>query len=471
MTERSDAAPSVDSYSPSLRTALVLNGTGTAGAYHAGVLRALHEAGIKLDVVAGRGVGVIGALFAAIDGAQKLWEDRGFWRSRAVRAFYPWCAASRVVIGALVAAVAIVALPLGAMAAGLVVFPIDFVLKIVGLAGAPGLSGAYLRLAQAVFGPTGFPTWLPRLVFLVAAVAGATVAVDGALRGRRRSRGSRWWRMVPAPLSAAGVADRCWEVLWELLRGATGLQQPSSRDLAARYVELLADNLGQPGFRELIILAHDLDARQDLLFVLAGDQRRPERTGRVAPRSQSRRGEVVDLGGVGRDHLVDAIAAALAIPLATEPHGITFSPDAYWRGETHRLCDRQAGLSRLLDELIEYGVEQLVVVSASPESPGPHALAAPPIDGRGRLGESLQSAESASLRDAVRAASARTPRIFVIRPAHNPVGAFDFGGGYDDRSERPLPLDELMGRGYEDAYHQFIEPVVGASGDRVGQAY
>ena len=32
-------------YSTRLRTALVLTGTGTAGAYHAGVLRALHEAG------------------------------------------------------------------------------------------------------------------------------------------------------------------------------------------------------------------------------------------------------------------------------------------------------------------------------------------------------------------------------------------------------------------------------------------
>ena len=34
-------------YSTRLRTALVLTGTGTAGAYHAGVLRALHEAGVK----------------------------------------------------------------------------------------------------------------------------------------------------------------------------------------------------------------------------------------------------------------------------------------------------------------------------------------------------------------------------------------------------------------------------------------
>src|SRR5205823_13955984 len=73
-----------DHYSPQLRTALVLSGTGTAGAYHAGVLRALHEAGVKLDVVAGRGIGAIGALFSAIDGAQRLWDEKGFWRSPGV---------------------------------------------------------------------------------------------------------------------------------------------------------------------------------------------------------------------------------------------------------------------------------------------------------------------------------------------------------------------------------------------------
>ena len=63
------------------------------------------------------------------------------------------------------------------------------------------------------------------------------------------------------------------------------------------------------------------------------------------------------------------------------------------------------------------------------------------------------------------------PRIFTIRPAHNPIGPFDFAGGYDDRSDRRQPLDELMSRGYEDAYRQFIEPVVGASGERVGRRY
>ena len=53
-------------YSTRLRTALVLSGSGTAGAYHAGVLRALHEAGIKIDLVAGRGAGVVSAMFAAM---------------------------------------------------------------------------------------------------------------------------------------------------------------------------------------------------------------------------------------------------------------------------------------------------------------------------------------------------------------------------------------------------------------------
>ena len=38
-------------YSPERRTAVVFAGTGAHGAYHAGVLRALEEAGVKLDRV------------------------------------------------------------------------------------------------------------------------------------------------------------------------------------------------------------------------------------------------------------------------------------------------------------------------------------------------------------------------------------------------------------------------------------
>ena len=79
-----------DTYSPARRTALVLTGTGTDGAYHAGVLRALQEAGVKLDIVGARGIGVVGALFAAVDGVHRLWDEKGFWRAPQAKTLYDW---------------------------------------------------------------------------------------------------------------------------------------------------------------------------------------------------------------------------------------------------------------------------------------------------------------------------------------------------------------------------------------------
>src|SRR4051794_25719308 len=153
MTDRFAAAPhhSPEPYSPQLRTALVLTGTGTGGAYHAGVLRALQEAGVKIDLVAGRGIGVVGALFAAIDGAQRLWDDKGFWRSTSVRSLYGWRTAPRLIAFGLALSLAIVGVPIAAVAAGLIIFPIDFVLKMIGVATGAGLTGVYVRAAEYAF--------------------------------------------------------------------------------------------------------------------------------------------------------------------------------------------------------------------------------------------------------------------------------------------------------------------------------
>jgi hypothetical protein len=469
MTERR-AVFSADPYSPQRRTALLLTGTGTSGAYHAGVLRALHEAGIKLDVVSGRGIGAVGALFAAVDGAQRLWEDHGFWRARAVRRFYGWRPVLRVTSLALVVSVALVGLPLAAIAAGLVVFPIDFALNMTGLAQGSGLAESYLRFAESAFTPTALPTWLPRLVLLVLGLAG-TIALGAAWLGadHRRQRGGFWWRLLRPPLSAKAAVDHCWAAMWDLLRGAAQLKPPERGDLGRRYTELLSENLGQPGFRELLIAVHDLDASRDLIFALVGERRRRDLVRRpTTAEAEARRAELIDLSGVARDHLADAVAASLAVPLATDSHPMKFAADAYWRGETHRVCDRPASLGRLLEELAHLDVEQVVLVSAAPDSPGPHALKAPRLDARGRIGEYLQTSEAAVVRDVTRIGAEIGPRIFTIRPAHNPIGPFDFSGGFDDRSDRRQPLAELISRGYEDAYHQFIEPVVGASGEREG---
>ncbi len=468
MTDRSDPAssPTSEPYSPQLRTALVLTGTGTDGAYHAGVLRALQEAGVKLDIVAARGIGVVGALFAAIDGGQRLWDEKGFWRAPAVRSLYGWRATPRLIVWALAASVALVAVPIAAVVAGLVVFPVDFVLKMVGVGAAGGLVDAYLREAHAAFASEALPTWLPRMVLLVLGCAAAIALAGGWAAGRRHRRGAFWWRAVRPPLSSETVREHCWHVMWDLVRGAAQLKQPSPAELARRYTELVTDNLGQPGFRELLIAVHDIDAHRDLIFALVSESRRRDLIRRsTSEAAESRRAEVFDLAGLARDHLADAVAAALTLPLATEWHPITFAADAYWRGETHRLCDRPSVLIRLIDELIDLGVAQIILASAAPEAPGPHALAAARVDGRGRLGEYLQSTEAAIVRDATNTTGG--VRIFTIRPTHNPIGPFDFAGGYDDRSQRPQGLVELMNRGYEHAYHQFIEPVVGASGERM----
>jgi len=290
--------------------------------------------------------------------------------------------------------------------------------------------------------------------------------VQGWIAGGRHMRGALWWHAVPGPLSSREIVERCWRVMWDLIRGATPLKSPSPSELGRRYTEMLAENIGQPGFRELVFVVHDVDAHRDLVFALVAESRRRQLIRRATiEAADTRRAEVFDLAGIARDHLADAVAAALTLPLASDWHTVTFASDGYWRGETHRICDRPAALIRLVDELIDLGAEQLIVVSAAPQAQGPHTLAAARLDGRGRLGDYLQSTEAAVVNDATNTSGG--VRIFTIRPAHNPIGPFDFAGGYDDRSHRRHGLTELVNGGYEDAYRQFIEPVVGASGDHV----
>jgi hypothetical protein len=89
------------------------------------------------------------------------------------------------------------------------------------------------------------------------------------------------------------------------------------------------------------------------------------------------------------------------------------------------------------------------------------------LDLRSRLGDFQVTAEAAALRDALELARLRFDSVYVIAPSHNAVGPFDVDGSYDEASDRRQDLQELMERAYEDAYRQFIEPVVGASGEQL----
>ena len=141
---------------------------------------------------------------------------------------------------------------------------------------------------------------------------------------------------------------------------------------------------------------------------------------------------------------MDVLAAALSVPGVTEPPLVAFRADGFWRGEAHRLADRPAALSRLIEEAAAAGAEQVIVVSAAPGRRGPHELSAGPARPRGRIGEQL-AAESRPPRCGTRCAPphAAFHGVFVIRPAHNALRPFDLAGAYDERSDRRQSLAEL----------------------------
>jgi Patatin-like phospholipase len=469
----------VEVYSPERRTALILTGTGADGAYHAGVLRALYETGIKLDLVCGRGVGAVGAVFAAVDGAGRLSDAKGLWRRDGVGQLYTWRWPVRLVFALVAAIIGILLSPILFLAVGLCAYVVGLFLGMAGLDLGAAVVQQYSALLAAAFAPSALPTWLPRLIALCV-IASLVILATGALTAsrtaalRRHPRQASVWSLVGSPLDGARATRHFVSGLWDLLRGGASISVPATEDLSRRFSELLNDNLGQPRFSELLLMVHDLDARRDLVFGLVRDPFRralfpPSGLGIPAPASVGvrRRAEAFDLAGLARDHLVDVLRAALTVPGVTDPVLVRWAADGYWRGETHRLVDRPGCLGRLLEEAAAAGAEQAILVSAAADPPGPHELARPRLDPLGRLSEHAGSMESVALRDAVEHVQHRFRALYQIRPTHNPVGAFDLRGAYDERSDRNQSLTESIERGYEDAYRQFIEPVVGTSGEHL----
>jgi hypothetical protein len=459
------------SYSPRLRTAVLLCGTGTAGVYQAGVLRALAESGVKIDVVAGHGPGAANALAAAIDGGHRLWDDSGPWTATSLGRAYRWRPALRVLFFGLLVASILLLSPLLVLIVAALLYALAMLAALVNLSGvSEALVTAYLRLVEILFNPPVLPTIVPRAVVLAMLIVLAVLVVSAVRalahdRSRRRFRGGFWWRLVGTPLGADEPGGGLTSALWSLVRGASAAPEPDLETMGRRYIEVLADNLGQPGFREVLVAVHDLDARRDLVGALLA----PGGRGRFEARRTGggpREAETVDFTGPERQLVVDFLEAGLRLPIATPAWAVTLPADGYWRGERHHWCDRPELSARLLDEIANLGVAQVVLVGAAPQAAVPHGLRARPADLRSRIGAEVRSVETAVFDELSIAATGRFAAAFVIRPAHNPVGPFDFGGVYDEGSDRRVSLAELMKHGVSDAYRQFIEPVV-AAGERI----
>jgi len=455
-------------YSPRRRTGLLLSGTGTAGAYQAGVIAALAEAGVKIDLVAAHGAGVFNALAVAVDGAATL-ADGGAWTRLGLRRAYRWRPALRLAAAGLLAVLLLLISPGLLVALAGMAYALSLVAALANLpAAAEWLLQSYGRALEVLFRPPIVPTLVPRAMVLgLLVVAGvlsvAAVRAAWTERSRRGLRGAFWWRLVGAPLGADEPGASLVDALWRLVRGASGGSGQTSADMGRRYVDLLVENLGQPGFREVLVAVHDLDARRDLVgAVLAPDAAPAFAARRTGP--GPREAETMDFNGIHSGLVPDILVGAQRLPVVTPPHAVVFPSESYWRGELHHLCDRPDLASRLLEEMIAAGAEQVLLVGPSPPPAGPHSLRARPLDLRARVGAVVRSIETAAFDDAWTRALAATPTVFVIRPVHNPVGPFDFAGVYDEASDRRRTPTDLVRQGYDDAYQQFIEPVVARGG-------
>lgn len=452
-------------YAPRLRTALVFTGTGTAGAYHAGVMKALAEAGVKVDLVAGRGMGVASAMLAALDGGTRLWQASGAWSGPRPSRLYRWRLPWQVVGWALAICFAVLALPIVVQVVAAVLYPLAYLVQLTGIDADGRLARAFVALIAATFHHTLFTQVIPRAAVLSLLGAGLFLTGEYLLqrtrRARRRLEGWPWWVALGAPLDGGRAFQHFAQALWTgtSARARTG----DRRDLSRRYVEMVADGLGQPGSAELLYVVHDLDTRRDLVFAALQDVWR--RRFFTEDATAARAGEVIDLLGAGRDLAMDGLCAALSVPLAAAPHPLTFPLESPWRSETHLTADRPEALVRLLEEVSAAGAEQVIIVNAASPLDRPHGLTARRADPRAWLGEAIAGHESAAVRDASTAFFDRFTGVYQVQPLHNPLGPFDLGGTYDARSDRPALLAELVRRGYDDAYAQFIEPVVGASAE------
>jgi hypothetical protein len=266
---------------------------------------------------------------------------------------------------------------------------------------------------------------------------------------------------------------------------------PSEAELGKRFVALLAENLGQPGFRELILRTADLETGSVLPFVLLHDA---PRAAFASTRTRGPRSRLegipgaVDLREPGHDSLLfDAVMTGLLPPLVAPVRRVAFPRGGIFAGETHRLTDATLAAGCGISEAIAAGAEQVIVAAGTPHSASPPPRRRGPraaADGvlaaleRQALEGDVRGAERTSrmvealghrMDDGSRAwqdpATGRVYRdlpVYVVRPDRRAFGPLELDGAQDPATEVLETPEDLLEQGYRDAYRMFVEPVVGA---------
>lgn len=471
-------------YSPKRRTAVVLAGSGSSGAYHAGVLKALDESGVRVDLLVGSGVGTLAAAFGAVAGGSHLYGPGGFWDGLSWGALYRLRPLMRIALVLMAVSVGVLLLPVILAAVAGLLFPLWLVVDLA----APSLAAevpSFSWVPSAVRAPYLAALSVPLLLLAVIAVG---VTVRAFSRDPRR-----FGESFESALDARWARDRLGDGLWAAAKGVSPVARPPSEaELGRRFVALLSENLGQPGFREIVLRAADLDAGSSLAFVLLQDAHRASYAAARARGPRSRLDGLpgaVDLRAPGYDTLLfDAVLSGLVTPLAAPVRRVAFPRGGLHAGEVHRLADGTLAGECGIKDALDAGAEQVIVVVAVPEQPAlparrrglravgdavvatleRHAVEAElgEIERMNRMIETLGHRTDGERRAWQDPATGREHAAFslhVVRPARRPFGPLELDGGRDPATEVHEGLEDLMEQGYRDAYRLFLEPVVGAA--------
>lgn len=453
-------AHSATSYSSTRRTALILVGEGTGGAYLAGALKALEAAGVRFDLVLGKGAGVLTAAFSAIQATDKLYGPGGLieilsrrkpWRLR------PSVATALVCLGAsfavfmapaLIGLLLLVTLPI--VAAARILLP-DWMATVY----------ATVERLGAEIGTEVDPLYLRAMAFPLAvmfAVALLAWILPGALGRRQSRRGATRW-LGEGLVDLAPLAAVLEKTLWRAVRGVSVETRPArTKEIGAHYRDLLVASLGQQGFRELVVYALDLDCGQEVPFFLVKDRWRSKMMSR-GPGQGAVLAEPVDLGGEGGELLFEALLAASSPPALSPSVPLKLPAGGRHGGEVHRFAASGLAGQSLVADAVAVGAEQILYVSSVPAAAG---IAESATD--------LERLAAASVRGALEAdlrwAQEQLPSVpvFVVRPEKSLLGALEFAGRRLPGDER-LDLGAVVAQGERDTLRLFVKPIVGESGE------
>ena len=442
----------VPTFNPTRRTALALVGEGTSAAYLAGALKALEAAGVRVDLVLGRGAGAVVAAFGAIQSASKLLGENGLLPSLGQSGAWRFRVPYRTAAICLAAAFAVFLSP--ALLAVLLLLALPFIAaaRIV----APDAMASLFALLQeqiAAFSAQLDPIYLRAMAFPIAVLFAILLVgwlVPGAVR-RPSGQGVLSRFLGEGFIHLSPFSNELQRSLWEAVRGAsTEARPPQLRDIGLCYRDLLSASLGQPGCSELIFYSLDLDSGQEVPFVLLKD-RWLSRMAARGPGAGSVLAEPINLAGESCALLFDALLASVAPPVLAPGVPLRLPLSGRNAGEVHRFASSLLTGRSCVADAMAAGAEQVIYVSGSPAASSEET---------GIAGQLITSAVRQSLEEDLRWAEQAGLAMFVVRPDKARLKLFEFSGRALPGGDR-LETGALAAHGERDAFRLFIRPIVG----------